>query len=208
METLIKYKLLVFFIFSFTLLSAQDANFNKTLEAFKTSYERENNEQIKEAISALTEVYDAASYEMNLRLGWLCYQAGQLNTSKNYYQKAIDLKPFAIEPKFGMTYPVYAMGNKQELISVYDDILKTAPNNTIALYNLGNVYFYQKNYEAAEKLFSKVVNLFPFDYDALIMLAHTNFHMKKFREAKVLNHKVLLFNPDDAIAKESLELLK
>lgn len=208
METLKSYTLLAMLTCALSGLSAQVSNYERITEAFKLSYQHEKDEKMQEAIAALTSVYDAASYELNLRLGWLCYQAGQLKTSINYYQKAIDLKPFAIEPKFGMTYPVYAMGNKQELIALYEDILTTAPNNTLALYRLGTVYFYQKNYDMAEKLFSKVVNLFPFDYDSLIMLAHTNYHLKKYREAKVLYHKVLLFNPDDTIARESLELIK
>lgn len=188
--------------------SAQNANYDKQSEAFKLSYEKEKAGDYNLAIQALHDVYREDSYEINLRLGWLYYLNKQQENSIKFYQKAIELKPFAIEPKFGLTYPVYAMGNTHKLIEIYNQILAIAPNNTIALHKLGSVYFYQKQYEKAEKYFAKVVDLFPFSYDSLLMLAHTNFHLKKVREAKVLYHKVLLYNPADQEALEALKLLK
>lgn len=198
---------LTIFLLSNQLL-AQEANYNKLSDAFKVSYEKEALGEYEKAIEALKNVYSNDSYETNLRIGWLHYSQGQHLESKKYYQKAIELKPFAIEPKFGLIYPVYAMGNMEEVIQLYNEIITIAPNNTQALYNLGSIYFYQQQYEKAEKLISKVVNLFPFEYEGLILLAHTNFHLKKYREAKVLYHKVLLYNPEDQIAIESLKLLE
>lgn len=208
METLKTLILSVLLTLMITTAQAQNGNYIKLREAFKTSYQKEAFGKWQDAIDALESVYDANSYECNLRLGWLYYSAGNQTESKTHYQKAVDLKPFAIEAKFGLIYPIYAMGNMQEVIKLYAEILTIAPNNTQALYQLGSVYFYQQEYERAGKLFSKVVDLFPFSYDALIMLAHTNFHLKKFREAKVLYNKVLLYNPDDTVALESLKLLE
>ncbi len=189
-------------------INAQDANYHKLEEAFKTSYAQESAKNYAGAIETLSQVYDADSYEINLRMGWLNYLNGLHVEAIKFYKQAIQLKPFAIEPKFGLTYPLNASNNVSELITVYEQILKTAPNNTYALYQLGTVYFNMKEYEKAEDLYSKVVDLFPFDYDALIMLAHTSFHLKKVREAKVLYHKVLLYNPGDKAATESLKLLE
>jgi len=206
METLKLSSIILIVLFT-TQLKAQDATYQKQSEAFRTSYTAENNKEYNKGIEALKLVYSEDSYEINLRLGWLSYLAGQQLASTEYYQKAIALKPFAIEPKLGLTYPVYAMGNTQKLIDLYNEVIHIAPCNTVALYQLGLIYFYQKQYEKAEKLFSKIVDLYPFDYDGLIMLAHTSFHLKKFREAKVLYHKVLLYNPSDNAALESLKLL-
>lgn len=208
METLKTLLTSVLLTFLFTAAHGQNSTYIKLREAFKTSYQKEAFGKWQDAINALESVYDANSYECNLRLGWLYYSAGNQTESKTHYQKAIDLKPFAIEAKFGLIYPVYAMGNMEQVIKLYTEILTIAPNNTQALYQLGSVYFYQQEYEKASKLFSKVVDLFPFSYDALIMLAHTNFHLKKFREAKVLYNKVLLYNPDDSVALESLKLVE
>ncbi len=208
METLKTLLTSVLLTFLFTAAHGQNGTYIKLREAFKTSYQKEAFGKWQDAINALESVYDANSYECNLRLGWLYYSAGNQTESKTHYQKAIDLKPFAIEAKFGLINPIYAMGNMEQVIKLYTEILTIAPNNTQALYQLGSVYFYQQEYEKASKPFSKVIDLFPFSYDALIMLAHTNFHLKKFREAKVLYNKVLLYNPDDSVALESLKLLE
>jgi tetratricopeptide (TPR) repeat protein len=66
----------------------------------------------------------------------------------------------------------------------------------------------KKNYKAAYSYLSKNINLYPFDYDNLILFAWTNFQLGKLREAKVLFNKVLLNKPSDSSAKEGLALIK
>jgi tetratricopeptide (TPR) repeat protein len=75
------------------------------------------------------------------------------------------------------------------------------------MHRLGLVYYGRKDYMKAEKLFDKVVNLYPFDYDALLMLAWTKLQLKKYREAKVLFNKALMNSPGGQSALEGLELL-
>ncbi|MCW3789170.1 tetratricopeptide repeat protein [Plebeiibacterium sediminum] len=199
---------IILFLISITLsTNAQDAHYKALSEAFKVSYAKETAKDYIGAIDVLNKVYEEDSYEINLRMGWLNYLNGLHVEAIKYYKQAIKLKPFAIEPKFGICYPLNASNNVNELIKYYNQALEIAPNNTYALYQLGMVYFNLNQYEKAEKYFGKVVDLFPFDYDGLIMLAHTSFHLKKVREAKVLYHKVLLYNPGDKAATESLKLL-
>ena len=73
---------------------------------------------------------------------------------------------------------------------------------------MGLIEYNKKNYAGAYRFFEKVVNLYPFDYDALIMFAWSNFQMAKSREANVLFNKVLLLSPHDASALDGLRLLK
>ena len=91
---------------------------------------------------------------------------------------------------------------------MYNKILKISPNNTIANYRLGLIYYGKKDYQKALKLFEKVVNLYPFDYDGLLMYAWTNFMLGKTKEAKILFNKVLMLSPDDESAREGLDLIK
>jgi len=53
-----------------------------------------------------------------------------------------------------------------------------------------------------------VINLYPFDYDTMILYAWTNFKLGKLREAQVMFNKVLLNKPKDASAMEGLSLIK
>ena len=187
--------------------SAQSANFDIMIKGFQASYLHEATGNLQGAIGDLKKVYEEDSYEVNLRLGWLSYSIGSFTESKSYYNRAIDLKSFAIEPRFGVILPTAAMGNWEAVIMQYKKILEIAPSNTLAMHRLGLVYYGRMEYDKAEVLFDKVVNLFPFDYDGLSMLAWTKFQLKKYREAKVLFNKALMNTPGGQSAAEGLELL-
>ena len=188
--------------------AAAAQSFAETKDAFQDSYIQEATGEIITAINSLKGVYDEKSYELNLRLGWLSYQAGNFTESTAYYSKAIDLMPFAVEPRFGIVYPGAAMGNWNMVIKQYEKILEITPNNSIAMHRLGLIYYGREDYETARQYFDKVVNLFPFDYDALAMLAWSHFRLKNMREAKVLFQKALLNTPTGTSALEGLELMK
>lgn len=202
-------KLLLGIVLAAILLPAhsQGASYDKMIISFQNSYLHEASGDLKSSIQDLKEIYDTGSYEINLRLGWLTYSSGLFTESLDYYSRALELKPFAIEPRFGVIYPAAAMGNWETVISQYKKIIEIAPGNTIAIHRLGLVYYGRKEYQESEKLFDKVVNLYPFDYDALLMLAWTKFQLKKYREAKVLFNKALMHTPGGQSAMEGLELL-
>jgi tetratricopeptide (TPR) repeat protein len=210
METLKKLKT-VFLISALVITitghsTAQD--YKAIQDAFATSYTNEKAGEYAKGVEALKKVYDESSYEINLRLGWLTYESGLFTESIAFYQKAIALMPYAIEPKFGMTYPAAALGNWDQVSTQYNEVLKIDPNNTIANYKLGYIYYGKEDFTTAYKYFEKVVNLYPFDYDSVIMFAWTNFKLGKLREAKVLFNKALMLSPDDKSATEGLGLIK
>jgi tetratricopeptide (TPR) repeat protein len=204
----IKHLLISMALFTlFIPVQGQDTQYSNIIKGFQNSYLNEASGDLQSAIADLKAIYTADSYEVNLRLGWLLYSAGQFTESYTHYSRALQLKPFAIEPRFGLIYPAAAMGNWDVVISEYKKILEIAPGNTIAMHRLGLVYYGRKEYHEAEKLFDKVVNLFPFDYDALLMLGWTKFQLKKYREAKVLFNKALMNSPGGQSALEGLELI-
>jgi tetratricopeptide (TPR) repeat protein len=145
---------------------------------------------------------------VNLRLGWLHYNAGLYKESMTYYQTAINLMPVSIEARLGYVYPAAAFGNMTEVINQYTKILEIDPQNSTANYRMGYIYYDKKDYATAYKYFEKVVNLYPFGYDGLLMFAWTNFQLGKTREAQVLFNKVLLTSPGDKSATQGLSLIK
>ena len=180
----------------------------KLQSSFKSSYEREDSGDFLKAMETLKVVYDEKSYEINLRLGWVSYENKLYSESIKYYEKAIGLMPYSIEAKLGLVYPASLLGNWDQVVAQYKKILEIDPQNTVANYRMGLIEYNRKNYASAFKFFEKVVNLYPFGYDALIMFAWSNFQMGKTREAKVLFNKVLLLSPSDASALEGLSLIK
>ncbi len=207
METLRKS---LFIVIALTTLSftAFSQDYKAIQNAFEKSYLYEYSGDYSKAIDQLKEVYDESSYEVNLRLGWLTYMAGFFTESAAYYQKAIDLKPLSIEAKFGFTYPASALGNWEQVKNSYKEILKIDPQNSVANYKLGSIYYGNEDYTTALKYFEKIINLYPFDYDGLLMYAWTNLKLGKFREAEVLFNKVLMNQPNDKSAIEGLGLIK
>jgi tetratricopeptide (TPR) repeat protein len=193
-------------IFSAAFSSAQD--YTKLTAAFSDSYAKEKLEKYGEAVAALKAYYDANSYEINLRLGWLTYLQGQFAESLGYYNKAVELMPYAIEPRFGLVLPASSLGNWDMVIAQYNKILAIDPNNTVTLYRLGLISYDKKDYKQAYQYFEKVVNFYPFDYQSVIMLGWTNYRLGKTREARILFHKALLYYPEDSSAKEGLSLIK
>lgn len=206
---LLKRKFISLILFA-TLSTAVFAQANQqALEAaFAKSYDLEKSGDFNASAAELKKVYFDDSYEINLRLGWLNYNAGLFDESIIFYSKALKLKPYAEEARFGLILPKAALGRWSEVIDLYDKILEINPNNTVALYRLGLVYYGRKDYNKAYPLFKKVVDLYPFGYDGLLMLGWTSYFMGNYNQAKVLFNKVRLYNPNDASATEGLQLIK
>ena len=186
-----------------------NAQANKTLSnAFKQSYDYEAVKNYEAATNTINSMYSETSYEINIRLGWLNYLSGKFKESVMYYQKAIELMPAATEPKWGIIYPFTKLENWTEVEKNYISILKIDSKNTTANYNLGLIYYYRKDYISAKKYFDISLNLFPFNYNNLLMSAWANYFLGNKNEASVLFNKTLLCSPNDKSALEGLSLIK
>ena len=205
------------------------------MNAFAKSYELEAGKKYYDAVSTLKAVYDAKSYETNLRLGWLCYLAGEKNESVSYYKIAISLMPAATEPIWGILNPLVVMGQWKEVEKYYlailnldpnnsvakwklgliyysnkdyENVLKMDPMNSLANYRLGLMFYYKKDYTNAKKYFDVSLALYPFDYYNMLMSAWNNYYLGNKKEARILFNKTLLYSPNDSSALEGLGLLK
>jgi tetratricopeptide (TPR) repeat protein len=205
METLRKNTIIVaLLLISFTAFS-QSKDVLQT--AFSKSYEAETAKNYTVAISELKEVYDAGNYVVNIRLGWLSYLAKQYTESISYYEKAISLKPYAIEARFGCVKPLSALEDWGNVKKQYIEILRIDPQNTVVNYWIGVIYYNRKDFKYAVKHFEKIVNLYPLDYDSVIMLAWSKLNDSKPSEAKVLFQQALIIRPADSSAISGLKLI-
>lgn len=173
---------------------------------FKKSHELANASDYKGASKFLKDNYDKNSYLLNIRLAWLCYLAGQHAESVQYYKTAAALNPESVEAKLGLALPLEAMGNKTELKGVYESVLALDPHNTVINYKLGLMYYLKKEYTVALPFFEKVVKLYPFDYDGLLMYAWTNYYADNYETARANFYKVLCLSPGDQSATQALTL--
>ena len=176
--------------------------------AYSKSYESEQAGNYAKAIANLKPVYSVDSYIANIRMGWLSYLSKQYTESIKYYNLAIALKPYAIEARFGCIKPLSAIENWEKVKEHYLQILKIDPQNTVANYWLSLMYFNKKDYLNASKLLEKVVNMYPLDYDSLILLAWTKLYSARTAEAKVLFNQALIIRPNDSSALDGLKQIK
>lgn len=197
--------LLTCLIFSSIQIQGQDIKNIQT--AFASSYMFESKNDIENSISVLEDVYLEDSYEINLRLGWLYYEKSNFSESEKRYSRAIKLLPYSEEAKFGLVLPKAAMNKWNDVIDIYKQILIISPNNTTANYKLGLILYNKKMFSDAYVLFEKVVNLYPFDHDSLLMYAWSSLQIGKTKEARILFNKVLMNKPKDASALEGLAIL-
>jgi tetratricopeptide (TPR) repeat protein len=177
-------------------------------KAFKASYVSEYKADYAGAIADLQKVYKAESYELNLRMGWLHYMSKQYTQSMDYYQKAINLKKFSTEARFGYIKPANEAKQYVKVYEKYEEILKIDPYNSIANYWVGVTYYTGKKYEVAAKYFELVVNMNPFDFDANHMYGWTLLNLGRNAEAKMLFTQALYNRPGDASATEGLSKCK
>ena len=198
---------IVLFLMIFLTGSASMAN-EGLVEAFRVSYEREAAGELEQAVQVLEQVYQPDHYELNVRLGWLNYEQGSMDEALKYYRRAVDLKPYAVEPKLGLALPLSALGRWEDIIELYREVLRIDPQNSLVNYRMGLIYYNRGEYEQADPYLDKVVNLYPFDYDSLLLFAWNKLMLRRSREARVLFEKVLLASPGDASALRGLELLR
>jgi tetratricopeptide (TPR) repeat protein len=114
----------------------------------------------------------------------------------------------SIEARLGLTYPASAIGNWEQVITQYKDVLKIAPNNYTANLRLGQIYLNRKEYQTAAKYLELMINQYPFTYDVMISTAWNYYYEGKLREAKILFQKVLLIYPKDESATLGLSNIK
>ena len=202
----LRKKLVVFCVFVTLYSFSQDSKVLQT--AFAKSFAYEAKYQYDEAIQVLKEVYSDKAYSINMRLGWLCYLDKNYASSINYYKKSIDLMPASAEALWAILSPQIASEKWADVEKTYLAILKLEPKNATAHYKLGVIYYYRRNYTLAKKYFDVSLNLYPLDYNNLLMSAWTDYFLGKTNEAKVLFNRVLLLYQGDASATEGLSLIK
>lgn len=202
MEILKKTFIAAFLILLVIRLQAQT---NVVLQkAFHNSYADEQNKNYIAAINDIYPYLSDNSYEVNIRLGWLHYLNKNYTASQSYYQKAISIKPGAIEAKFGYVKPLSFLQSWDKVLEQYLAILRIDPQNAQANYWAGVIYYNRKQYDAAIRCFKVVVTLYPFDYDGNHMLAWSSLMTGKKAEAKPLFERALIIKPADASSTDGL----
>lgn len=195
MEFLKRFTL--FAILGLAIFDASAQTISGLQKAFQNSYNNEGKKSYAQAISDIMPFYAENNYETNLRIGWLYYLSKNYTASQNYYTRAVNLRPTAVEAKFGLIKSLSLLSSWDRVMDQYNSILKIDPQNTQANYWAGVIIYNRKQYAASAKYFAKVVNLYPFDYDGNHMLGWSLFFLGRKADAKACFERALLIKPGD-----------
>ena len=179
-----------------------------TQEAFSKSYTLETGKKYNEAIDILQSLNASQNYAEQLQLEKLLYTAKRYDDSVAAYKKAAEIMPESVEPLLALVNPLITQNKKDEVKKNHLNILKIDPKNSLTNFRLGQIYYNKKEHAKAEQYFSISLNLYPFDYDSMLMSGWNYYFLGQYSEAKELFNRVLLHSPFDTSATEGLGLIK
>jgi len=83
---------------------------------------------------------------------------------------ALQVEDSKSEFYFLMGYAYYHLGEIERAVYCFDNAFKLRPYEVEATKNLGKIYFNQNEFKKATSLLKKVLNIVPFDYEAMFLL--------------------------------------
>ena len=175
-------------------------------EAYHKSYRYEKAQSYDDAIKAITPVLAAypQGYTVNLRLGWLCYLAGNYANSKSYYQAAMKVAPASLEAKLGYTLPLLAQERYDDTETITKQIIRVDDANYYANLRLAFALRMQKKLDAAEEVLNRALPLYPTDVKYLTELGLVKVAQDQCTAARRIFTDVLTLDPENVVAKEQL----
>lgn len=189
-----------------SLFSYSMAQENLVIDKFMKSYDEEKQKKYDDAIQTMKSIKEN-TYEKNLRIGELYYHAEDFAKAKMYFQDAVQLKPLSIEARLLVVQAAARVSDWQTVIDSYDEILEIDPDNKTALYYRGLTYYNTKQYTLAKLKLERYNVLYPTNYDGVILLAWTYYHMDLRSRAKQFFDLAICINSESKSAREGYKAL-
>lgn len=175
-------------------------------ELFESSYILESKGNYSEALNRVKGILltEPRNYTATLRVSWLSYLNRNYSTSIEYYQKAVLLKPHAVEPLIGLTLPLMAIKNWKETEKIALQIISRDPNNYYANSRLAYSLYSQRRYGEAKSRYELVLRLYPSDLEMKLGMGWTYLAMGNKNRAKKFFNEVLLISKSNLNALSGL----
>ena len=101
--------------------------------------------------------------------------------------------------------PLSYLGNWDEIVTTYEELLKTDTKNYTVNYRLSLIWYNRKKYSQALSYAKAIQPVYPFDYETNLLLGKINIALGNITDAKSALQKAILYNP---LATEPIEILK
>ncbi len=173
---------------------------------YRDSYALESAGKVKAAANKVLTVLrrEPDSYFANLRVGWLFYLQGESEQSVKYYDRAVGLKPKAVEPLLGKLLPLVGIAAWGRVAKTARQVLKLDPGNYTANSKLAYALYMSGNYVRALPVYELLVERYPSVVDMKAGLAWCRLKMGRVAEARTLFLEVLKVNSSHSSAASGL----
>jgi len=180
------------------------------METYYKSYRYEQVGDYSNAINSLLMINKNAStnYTSNLRLGYLYFMNKNYANAVVHYQIAHKTAPQAIPPQLGLMRIMNTQNNYTQTEAIGYQILH------LDLYNYyGNLYLahalrMNKKWDSAISINLKMLALYPSDTAFLLEYGLLTFTQGHGEKAKQALEYLLMLEPENIVAKETLEIIK
>jgi len=178
-------------------------------EPYYKSYRYEQVGDYNNAINSLLMIKKSAptNYTANLRLGYLYFMNKNYANAVVHYQIAHKTAPQAISPQLGLMRIMNTQNNYTQTEAAGYKILQ------LDLYNYyGNLYLahalrMNKKFNSAISINLKMLALYPSDTQFLLEYGLLTFAQDKDEQAKQALEYLLVLEPENIVAKETLQIL-
>lgn len=143
-------------------------------------------------------------FEAHMQLA-LTYADQDPELALQYYDNALKLNPKSQEAMYGKGLLLQNLERYSEAIDIYKEIVKDAPRNSTAFYNIGYVYFLMDSMEKSDRNFKIASTVDPTYVDAVYMRGLIQEALGNLEEAAKFYKQSLSLQSDYNLAIEGLE---
>lgn len=150
-----------------------------------------------------------------LNLATIYEQQGELQKATDNLRKVLEISPqgrFAQQAhqRLGIIEGRLLMreGNLQEALDTLNQVIEISPDNTIALFNIAEVYQSMGQLSKAEQYFRKVIELAPRDLEARLRLAGLYVETDRLDQGTEALQEIINLDKESPQAQKATELLQ
>lgn len=205
------YCLVFLFAFLAPLIAfAQQIPFYNSGELIKSGIEEHDKGNYKKAIGFFSKVPEGDTNYL-----WALYEQSLSSQLDSNFETAITLCKKALKYKYedrrqlllNMGTAYHSLGKDEEAIRMYDSAAVLFPHDNRPLYEKSIIFFFQKDYAAAEKLLQQSVVLNPLHYRSHALLGNIYLLEGRLTEAMIALQASLLCTNDINVAQKPIALL-
>lgn len=137
-------------------------------------------------------------------LGFIAGQQGRYEISKEYLQRAVDIRPSFVEGWYYLGKCFEHLKNPEEAISVFDKAIQLFPRFFEAHHDRGLACFHLKRYEQAIASFNIACSLMPDSAEAWMNLGVALVETRNFSSAIECYERVVALSPKNTAALVAL----